>query len=74
MGDWAEQAIEEACRLAKVWYRKLPQFPDRVNLGSVVGFKYPAILSEHDCVMHFARFLHEAGVEWNDMHHQVWDE
>jgi hypothetical protein len=27
--------------------------------------------SEHDCVIHFARFLNEVGVAWEDQHHQV---
>ena len=42
MDHWAEHAIEEACRLVQTWYRKLPHFATRVNLGTVVGFKYPA--------------------------------
>lgn len=68
---WAETAIEAACRRAEQWYRGLPQFEKRVNLGSVVGFKHPALVSEHDCVVHFARFLNETGVAWEAMHHQV---
>ncbi len=68
---WAEIAIEAACARAEEWYRSLPRFPQRVNLGSVVGFKHPAILSEQDCVMHFARFLNEAGIPWDAIHHQV---
>jgi hypothetical protein len=68
---WAEMAIEKACDSAERWYRTLPTFHDRVNLGSVVGFRHPAILSEQDCVMHFARFLNEAGVAWDAIHHQV---
>lgn len=67
----AEGAIEEACQRAEQWYRELPQFENRVNLGSVVGFRHPAIVSEHDCVIRFARFLNEAGVPWDAMHHQV---
>jgi hypothetical protein len=68
---WAETAIEEACRLTEDWLRALPAFEPRVNLGSVVGHKYAAILSEQDCVIHFARFLNEAGVPWEAIHHQV---
>lgn len=49
----------------------LTPFPNRVNLGSVIGFKHPALVSEQDCVIHFARFLNEAGVPWEDIHHQV---
>ena len=68
---WAENAIEEACRRAEQWYRALPQFLDRVVLGSVTGFKHPALISEQDCVIHFARFLNDAGVPWDAIHHQV---
>lgn len=70
-GSWAESAIEEACRRAEAWFRLLPPFEPRVNLGSVVGHKYPALVSEQDAVIHFARFLNEAGVPWEDIHHQV---
>jgi hypothetical protein len=68
---WAEAAVEDACRLAAAWYQQLPAFEPRVNLRSVVGFKHPALLSEQDCVIHFARFLNEAGVPWDAIHHQV---
>jgi hypothetical protein len=47
MKDWAEIAIEKACRRAEEWYRSLPPFVPRVNLHTVVGHKYPAIMSEH---------------------------
>jgi hypothetical protein len=40
-------------------------------LGSVIGFKHPALVSEQDCVIHFARFLNEVGVPWDAIHHQV---
>jgi hypothetical protein len=70
--DWADQAIEEACRRTTAWYRSLSPFMPRVNLRTVVGRKYPAIMSEQDCVMNFARFLNEAGVLWDAIHHQVW--
>jgi hypothetical protein len=69
--SWAEQAIEEACLAAEDWYRSLPQFPNRVNLGSVVGFRHPAILSEQDCVFNFARFLNGAGIPWDAIHAEV---
>jgi hypothetical protein len=39
--SWVETAIEEACSRAEEWYRELPQFENRVNLGSVVGFRHP---------------------------------
>ena len=71
VGGGFEQAIESACTKAEDWYLRLPTFRDRVNLGSVVGFRHPAIVSEQDCVMHFARFLSDAGVDWESIHHQV---
>jgi len=71
MESWADSAIETAVRQAEAWFRALPEFKRRVNLGSVVGRRRPAILSEHDCVMNFARFLNEAGVAWDAIHHQV---
>jgi hypothetical protein len=66
-----ESAIEEACLRAEQWYRTLPEFRNQVNLGNVVGFKHPALVSEHDCVIHFARFLNEAGVPWEAMNHEL---
>lgn len=69
--SWAETAIEEAAERAEAWYRTLSPFNPRVNLGSVVGHKFPALLSEQDCVIHFARFLHKSGVRWDTIHHQV---
>lgn len=69
--SWAETAIEDACARAEEWYRALPAFPNRVDLGSVIGFKHPALVSEQDCVIHFARFLNECEVRWDAIHHQV---
>jgi hypothetical protein len=69
--SWAETAIEEASQRAGAWYRALPRFRERVNLRSVVGFRHPALVSEQDCVIHFARFLNEVGVPWDAIHHQV---
>lgn len=71
--SWAERAIEEACEQAEDWYRTLPSFQKRVDLGSVIGFKHPALVSEQDCVIHFARFLNDndRGVPWDAIHHQV---
>jgi hypothetical protein len=66
-----ESAIEEACGRAERWYRNLPAFPTQVNLGSVVGAKHPALLSEQDCAIRFARFLRKAGVPWDAMNHEL---
>jgi hypothetical protein len=68
---WADRAVDDACARAEEWYLGLPSFPARVNLGSVVGYRHPALVSEQDCVMHFARFLNESGVAWESIHHQV---
>ena len=66
-----EGAIEDACMRAERWYRTLPRFERQVNLRSVVGFKHPALVSEHDCVVQFARFLNEEGVPWDAMNHEL---
>ena len=42
-----------------------------VGGGQVVGRRSPAILSERDCVINFARFLNEEGVPWDAIHHEV---
>jgi len=41
--------------------------PDQ-RLAIGVSHFGPTILSEHDCVMQFARHLHASGVSWEDMH------
>jgi len=71
--SWAESAIEAACRRAEEWYRELPVFEPRAvaGAGAVVGYKHPAILSERDCVINFARFLSDEGVPWDAIHHEV---
>ena len=66
-----EGAIDEACARTGEWFRSLPAFNPRVNLHSVVGYRSPALLSERDCVINFARFLNEAGVPWDAIHHEV---
>jgi hypothetical protein len=70
---WSETAIEAACRRIEEWYRALPAFKMRtvVDRGQVVGRRSPAILSERDCVINFARLLHEEGVPWDAIHHEV---
>jgi hypothetical protein len=66
-----EEAIEQACAAAEVWYRKLPPFPVRVNLRTVVGHRSPGLLSERDCVLAFIRHLLEAGLPWEAIHNEV---
>jgi hypothetical protein len=62
--------IAEAVADMKAWLRALPAWPKHPTnaSGSVSAHFGPTILSEHDCVMHFARFLNQAGVPWEDMH------
>ena len=71
--DWAEPAIEGACRRAEAWSQSLPAFSTRavVGGGQVVGRRSPTILSERDSVINFARFLNEEGVPWDAIHHEV---
>jgi hypothetical protein len=70
---WSESAIEGACLRAEEWYRSQPLFSTRAVIGGgqVVGRRSPAILSERDCVINFARFLNEEGVPWDAIHHEV---
>ncbi len=71
MTPWAEPFVDVACANAEAWFRAAPRFANRVNLGTVVGYRGPSLLSEHDCVIHFARHLHDAGVPWEDMHYEI---
>jgi hypothetical protein len=66
-----DDQIDVACELASKWFRKQPPFKKRVNLGAVVGFHGPSVVSEADCALQFARFLSRAGVPWKDMHQEV---
>jgi hypothetical protein len=69
--DRFEVAVERACAEAGEWFRSLRPFPNRVNLGSVVGFRSPALLSERDCVLAFIRCLLNAGLTWESIHNEV---
>jgi hypothetical protein len=68
--DRTQQAIESACVATVAWLTQLPEWPHhpRNATGSVSSHYGPTILSEHDCVMQFARHLNEAGVPWEDIH------
>ena len=64
------QATDVACHLAEDWLRALPAWeihPVTAD-GGVSGHRGPTLISEADCVLHFARFLNQAGVPWEDMH------
>lgn len=64
------QAVEDACAATASWLTGLPAWPRHPTnaSGSVSAHFGPTILSEHDCVMQFARHLSEAGVPWEDIH------
>jgi len=68
--DQTLNAIEAACVATSSWLSQLPAWPHhpRNASGSVSSHYGPTILSEHDCVMQFARHLNEAGVAWEDIH------
>src|SRR3954464_11971143 len=68
--DPLAETIAEAADRMTGWLRALPEWPKHPTnaSGSVSAHFGPTILSEHDCVVHFARFLHQAGVPWEDMH------
>jgi hypothetical protein len=65
-----ERAIEAACERTTAWLRGLPSWRNHPSnaSGSVSSHFGPTILSEHDCVMQFARHLHASGLPWEDMH------
>jgi hypothetical protein len=71
--SWSEDAIEAACRHAEEWYCSLRPFEPRafVGRGEVIGHKFPAVLSERDSVINFARFLEEEGVAFDAIHHEI---
>lgn len=64
--------IEATCGQMREWLRGLPEWPKHpVNWdGGVASSFGPALLGEHDCVLHFARYLQDAGVPWVDQHVQ----
>jgi hypothetical protein len=68
--EGAMQAVEDACAATASWLTELPAWPRHPTnaSGSVSAHYGPTILSEHDCVMQFARHLNEVGVPWEDIH------
>lgn len=66
-----EKQIATALKSTERWMRKQPAWPEgnlRSASGSAVSHRGPAILSEADCVLQFARHLNDAGVSWKDIH------
>jgi hypothetical protein len=64
------RAIEDASAATSTWLARLPAWPHHPTnaSGSVSAHFGPTILSEHDCVMQFARHLNGVGVPWEDIH------
>lgn len=66
-----EKQIATALKSTERWMRKQPSWPEgnlRGATGSAVSPRGPAILSQADCVLQFARHLNDAGVSWKDIH------
>lgn len=73
-GNKLEKQIAAALKSTERWLRKQPAWPEgnlRNASGSVISHRGPAILSEADCVLQFARQLNDAGVSWKDIHIEV---
>src|SRR4051812_41767961 len=64
-----EKVLAASSRMC-AWLRGLPEWPSHPTnaSGSVSAHFGPTILSEHDCVLHYARFLADVDVPWEDMH------
>lgn len=73
-GNKLEKQVAAALKSTERWLRKQPTWAEG-NIASkgrrVVSHRGPAILSESDCVLQFARQLNDAGVSWKDIHMQV---
>lgn len=71
--DGLPQRIAEAATNMEAWLRGLQAWASHpVNATRTVSAHFgPTILSEHDCVLHYARFLAAAGVPWEDMHMEL---
>lgn len=65
--------IAQATASMATWLRSLEAWASHpVNITGTVSAHFgPTILSEHDCVLHFARFLAAAGVPWEDIHMEL---
>ncbi|HLM33711.1 MAG TPA: hypothetical protein VK285_06545 [Gaiellaceae bacterium] len=65
-----DEAIDAAAEAMEAWLRELPAWPVHPTneSGSVSSHFGPTILSEHDCVLHYSRFLNAAEVNWEDIH------
>jgi hypothetical protein len=71
-GDLVTQ-LDRACARMQAWLGDLPEWPKHPASpdGGVSSHFGPTILSEQDCVMHYARHLASEGVPWEDMHFEL---
>lgn len=71
--DTLSVRIAAATTNMEAWLRSLQRWESHpVNATKTVSAHFgPTILSEHDCVLHYARFLAAAGVPWEDMHMEL---
>jgi hypothetical protein len=73
-GKQLDKQISKALEDTERWLQRQPSWKNG-NLsnasGSVISHRGPAVLSEADCVLQFARFLNKHGVPWKDMHIEV---
>lgn len=73
-GKELEKQIARALADTERWLRKQPTWKNEHlanSKGTVVSHRGPAILSESDAVLQFARFLNKQGVPWRDIHIEV---
>ena len=73
-GKELEKQIAGALADTERWLRKQPTWKSghlANSKGTVVSHRGPAILSESDAVLQFARFLNKQGVAWRDIHIEV---
>ena len=70
-GNKLDKHVATALKETERWLRKQKPWPKgnlRSASGSAVSHRGPAILSEGDLIMQFARHLNDAGVSWKDIH------
>lgn len=73
-GRQLEKQIDKALGEFERWLARQPRWKSgelRSRSGRTVGPSGPAILSESDCALQFARFLNKQGVPWKDIHVNV---
>ncbi|MFT4050292.1 MAG: hypothetical protein QM648_10745 [Solirubrobacterales bacterium] len=73
-GRELEKQIDKALADFERWLGRQPGWKHgnlRARSGRTVSSRGPAVLSQADCALQFARFLNKHGVAWKDIHVQV---